>query len=146
MGHSLGQLDRAYSKPTVEQLKEAYNRAEPYLSISRINLPDLDNMKRELLLSVVKQQCQILGFDPDRIKIEKEKEINGNITIDDEIEILQKEILGVTIKNKVNNYKYDHKIVTETELTDYLNQGWEIVKDLPNGKLVIKSPLPQGIA
>ena len=145
MGHSLGQLDRAYSKPTVEQLKEAYKRAEPYLSISRINLPDLENMKKELLLSVVKQQCQILGFDPDRIKIEKEKEIKGNITIDDEIEILQREILNATMKNKVNNNKYDHKIVTETELTDYLNQGWEIVKDLPKGRLVIKSPLPQGV-
>ena len=145
MGHSLGQLDRAYSKPTVEQLKEAYKRAEPYLGISRINLPDLDIMKKELLLSVVKQQCQILGFDPDRIKIEKEKEINGNISTDDEIEILQREILNATMKNKVNNNKYDHKIVTESELTDYLNQGWEIVKDLPKGRLVIKSPLPQGV-
>ena len=65
--------------------------------------------------------------------------------IDDEIEVLQKEILNATMKNKVNNNKYDHKIVTESELTDYLNQGWEIVKDLPKGRLVIKSPLPQGV-
>jgi hypothetical protein len=145
MGHSLGQLDRAYSKPTINQLKDAYKRAEQYLSISRINIPDLENMKKELLLSVVKEHCKILGFDPKKIRIEKEKEISGNITVEDEIEILQKEILNATMKNKVNNNKYDHKIVTESELTEYLNQGWEIVKDLPRGRLVIKSPLPQGV-
>jgi hypothetical protein len=144
MGHSLSKLDQAYSHPSREQLMDAYRRAEPYLTISRLNIPDLDNMKKELLLGVIKQQCQILGFDPARIKIEKENELGTTLTIDEEIEALQRTVLDITIKQKVENNNHEHKIVNEKELTDHLNKGWEIVKELSNHKIVIKSPYPNG--
>ncbi len=146
MGHSLSKLDQAYSHPSREQLTEAYRRAELYLTVSRLNIPDLDNMKRELLLGVMKQQCQILGFDPSRIKIEKEKELGTSLTIDEEIEALQRSVLDVTMNKKVENNNHEHKIVSEQKLTDYLNKGWEIVKELSNHKIVIRSPYPNGIS
>jgi len=142
MGHSLGPLDKAYSNPNRQQLLDAYKRAEPYLSISRINVPEIDSLKKEMLLSVMKQQCEILGYDPNRIKIKREKEIGKTILIDEEIEIFQKEILNITMKNRINNNQFEHKIVNENELTNYLNKGWELVKELSTGNIVIKYPVP----
>jgi len=145
MGHSLGQLDRAYSRPTVEQLQEAYRRAENYLSVSRANMTDLDNIKKDLLLSVIQQQCQIIGFDCQRIVIAEEKDRGMKLTIDEGIEVLQKEIMDVTLGNKINNNKHKHKIVTEGELTGYLDEGWDLLQDLSSGKFVVKNPMPNGV-
>ena len=145
MGHSLGELDRAYSRPTVEQLRDAYARAESYMNVSRLNIPDLDRLKKDMMLSLIRQQCQIVGFDPGRIAINKKDEIGEDLTIDQEIEVLQQAILDVTIKKKVENNNHEHKVVTEDDLTDYLNKGWVIVSELSNGKIVLKSPFPNGV-
>ena len=145
MGHSLGELDRAYSRPTVEQLRDAYTRAESYMNISRLNIPDLDRLKKDMMLSLIRQQCQLVGFDPTRIAINKKDEIGEDLTIDQEIEVLQQVILEVTMKKKVENNNHEHKVVTEDDLTDYLNKGWEMVSELSNGKIVLKSPFPNGV-
>ena len=143
-GHSLGVLDRAYSRPTVEQLRDAYARTESYMNVSRLNIPDLDRLKKDMMLSLIRQQCQIVGFDPGRIAINKKDEIGEDLTIDQEIEVLQQAILDVTMKKKVENNNHEHKVVTEDDLTDYLNKGWGIVSELSNGKIVLKSPFPNG--
>ena len=33
---------------------------------------------------------------------------------------------------------YRSKIVTEDELTDYVDEGWEVVKELSNGKFLVR--------
>lgn len=138
MGHSLGELDRAYSNPSIEQLKEAYERSERYLSISHINVPEIEQMKKEMLLEVIKREAQMFGIDPMKIKIEKEKIMSSGLSVDDEIQGLQSEILKFTKENR-NNLQ-DHKIITEDELTNYLNGGWEIVRELNSGKIVVRMP------
>ena len=144
MGHSLGKLDLAYSRPTVEQLQEGYRRAENYLSVSRANMTDMDSIKKDLLLSLMRQQCQAIGFDANRIAIQKEKEMGTKLTIDEEIEALQKEIMDVMLGRKVENNNHQHKIVTEDELTAYLDQGWELLQDISNCKFVVRNPMPNG--
>ncbi len=142
MGHSLGNLDKAYSRPSLEQLQEGYRRAENYLSVSRANLTDLDNIKKDLLLSVIRQQCQIIGFDAQRVVIAEEQDRGIKLTIDEEIEVLQKEVMGTLMRHKVNNNKHEHKIVTEEELPEYLSQGWEFTNKVSEGKFLIKNPIP----
>ena len=73
MGHTLGPLDRAYSRPTEEQLKEAYERAERYLSVSHISVPEIEQMKKEMLLEIIKREAAMFGIDPMKVKIEKEE-------------------------------------------------------------------------
>ena len=141
-GHSLGALDRAYSRPTVQQLRDAYARAESYMNVSRLNIPDLDRLKKDLLLSVMRQQAQALGMDADkiRISIEKEKEDQEGLTVDGEIELLQRMILERTMRNKAEKTP-EHKVIDEVELVDYLNKGWECVRELNGGeKVIVKAP------
>lgn len=108
-------------------------------------MTDLDSIKKDLLLSLMRQQCQAIGFDANRIAIQKEKEMGTKLTIDEEIEVLQKEIMDVTLGRKVENNKHEHKIVTEGELTGYLNQGWKLLQETSNGKFVVRNPMPNGI-
>ncbi|UCD73616.1 MAG: hypothetical protein JSW01_02970, partial [Candidatus Bathyarchaeota archaeon] len=39
-----------------------------------------------------------------------------------------------------NNYKY--KILTEKELCKHLDEGWDLVKEMSNGKLVVRRENP----
>jgi len=36
---------------------------------------------------------------------------------------------------------FESRIVGEEELTAYLDEGWDLVKELSNGKIVIRRPL-----
>ena len=69
MGHKLGQLDRVYSQPSIEQLKSAYMKAEPLLSISRIK-EDEEEMKKSALIEILKAQAKAFGVDASKITIE----------------------------------------------------------------------------
>lgn len=139
MGHKLGKLDRAYSKPTVEQLKEAYRRAEPYLSVSKVSMPEMDQMKKELLLTMWRDQAKMFGIDPMKVRIEKGKEL----TPEEEIEAIQSEIKKfrvepIRFKEEKDCEANESKLISEDELVRYLNDGWGIVRELKNGKLVVK--------
>jgi len=144
MGHSLGELDKAYSRPTTEQLRDAYSRAENYMNVSRLNIPDVENMKRDMMLTMFQQFSKMMGFDPNRIVVNREKEIGGKLSIDNEIELLQETLLSATMKRKVENNKREHKIVTQEELTDYLDESWELLQETSNGMFVVRNPMPNG--
>ena len=36
---------------------------------------------------------------------------------------------------------FETRIISEEELTGYLDEGWDLVKELSNGKIVIRRPL-----
>jgi hypothetical protein len=40
-----------------------------------------------------------------------------------------------------NCRRYETKIVTENELLTYLDEGWDLVKELKSGKIVVKRVL-----
>ena len=144
MGHALGKLDLAYSRPTVTRLREAYVKAQPYLSVSRLNImPDMDQIRKEMMLALFKQQAQMMNFDPERIAITKAQERGEELTIDEEIELLQETILNKTLSERVENNCHEHKVVDLSELTGYLNKGWELLHEVSGGKqFVLKYPVP----
>lgn len=56
-------------------------------------------------------------------------------------ELLTTEIKKLTIPQLDNNGKpYQSKIIGEKELVPYVEDGWEIVRELNNGKFLIKKP------
>jgi len=144
MGHSLGGLDKAYSRPSVNQLREAYIKAQSYLSVSRLNImPDMDQIKKEMMLSLFRQQAQMMNFDPERIAITKAQEKGEELTVDEEIELLQEVILNKTLSERVENNCHEHKVVELSELTSYLNKGWGLLHEVSGGKqFVLKNPIP----
>ena len=86
-----------------------------------------------------RQQASMYGIDPMKVKIEKEKELGKGLSIDEELELMTTEIKKVTMPQLNNNGKpYQSKIISEGELVPYVEDGWEIVRELSNRRFLMK--------
>jgi hypothetical protein len=102
---------------------------------------------------MVKMFAKTLGIEEIEVKIRKmrekdpeldEAEILGKI-VREELGIKPLELRKIKLKEKSENEdceynpkKFENKIVNENELIQHLNRGWNIVKELKNGKIIIK--------
>jgi integrase len=101
-------------------------------------------------LEMVKVFAETLGVKGIELKVQKMKEKQKGL---DEMEALGeivREELGIKpfetrmVKRKEkdedcdNHKKYESKIVEEKELLPHIDDGWEIIKELKNGKLAIR--------
>jgi hypothetical protein len=136
MGHKLpGSRGSYFDAHDVDEIEKKYlkcnfSRSEP--------LPE--NLKEEMVLSLIREQVKIFGIDPVRVRIEKMKELGREPTIDEEKNVLQLEIKKLTIspvKLKEDNSSYENKLVKESELERYLNKGWEMVQTV-NSKILVR--------
>ena len=58
------------------------------------------------------------------------------MSLDEELELLTNEIKKLTMPQLSNNGKpYQSKIIGEKELVPCVEDGWEIVRELSNGRL-----------
>jgi hypothetical protein len=65
--------------------------------------------------------------------------LGKELTVEEEMELLQYEIKKLRMPELNNSGKlYKSKIVTEDELTDYVDEGWEVVKESNNGKFLVR--------
>ena len=141
MGHSLGELDKAYSRPTVDNLRDAYRRVESYLTVSKLNIPDVENLKRDMMLSMFQQFSRMMGYDPSKIVVKRQEETGESMSIEGEIELLQDTLLKGMMEKKVENNQREHVIVAVDELTEYLDAGWEMMHETTQGKFVLQNIL-----
>ncbi len=140
MGHK-GDIEARYTtnkgrlpSELVEDMRRALMESEQYLST--IPVPERD--RKELLLEMFREQAKIYGIDPMRVKIEKQKQLGRNLTIDEEMGALQVELMEVAGRPRSNQINGEHKIVSsEKDLVRLLNQGWEIIRELGNHKILV---------
>jgi integrase len=138
MGHILpGSQDAYYDHSKVEDLRIKYAR------INFFKKAEIDKIE------MVKAFARTLGIENIEIKIQKMREKMPEI---DEMEALGKimrEELGIKpletrmVKQKkkeadCNLKPYKSKIAEEEELVNYIEDGWEIVRELRNGKFLIR--------
>ena len=143
MGHILpGSQDAYYDYSKVEELRAKYAR------IRFFRKAEVD--KIEMLKTFAKS----LGIEEIEIKIQKIRKKNPEL---DEMEALGKimrEELGLRqLETRMVRYGeknvsddcdgdncriYESKIVSEDELLDYVSWGWEIIKELRDGKIVVR--------
>jgi integrase len=141
MGHILpGVQDPYYDSTKVEELSTKYAK------IGFFKTTQVDK------LEMIKVFAHTLGIDKIEVKIQKLREKQSDM---DEMEALGKimrEELGIkpletkvvrTRKNEdcENHKKYQSKIVDEKRLLSYIDEGWEIIRELKNGKLAIRREL-----
>jgi len=138
MGNSPGKYEKVYSRPSLHQLRDAYRKAEKYMSVSQLSSAGLDRMRKDLLLSVFRQHFLILGQDPDRIRLEKEKELGVTLTQDDEIEVLQMHLMAQGGLREANLERYEHMFIEEEDLVKFLDEGWDLYNELSDGRYIIK--------
>jgi len=142
MGHK-GDIEARYTtnkgrlpEDLIEDMRRAFNESSEYLETT--SRPETD--KKEMLLEMWREQAKLYGIDPMKVKIEKERETGKELSLDEEQEFLKVEIKKLTMPQSTNNKPYASKIITEAELTKFVEDGWEIVKELSNGKFLMKRP------
>jgi len=110
-----------YDTFTDEDLRTAYVKAEPYLSI------EFEGTGQEIVKGAFKRFAEEIGLD-----VKDEQPMEDTISEIAKVYSAAKEDLAKRSRNG------RQKVVKEDELDKYLEEGWELVDVLPSGKLVIK--------
>ncbi len=133
MGHK-GDMESRYttnkgrlSDEMIEDMRRTFQQSEQFLSTEEIQEKD----KKELLLEMWREQAKLYGINPLKIKIEKQRE-SKTLGFDDEILAIKDAIV------KSREERYEGKLVSEDELVRYVEEGWDIVKELQNGKVIVR--------
>lgn len=142
MGHT-GDIESRYTTnkgvlpvTLVEDMRQAFIRCEPYLCTVQEKTVD----KKEMLLEMWREQARLYGIDPLKVKIEKQRQLGRDLEQDEEKEAIRSEITKLAIHpQKIRTIPTNQKtkLVTEKELTAYLNKGWQLTKELRSGKMLI---------
>jgi len=132
LGHKGDYLDESYFRPFEEQVKQEYMKAIPHLTIIEVETPSMEEIRKRQLIDTAK----MLGYSEEKIKkieeiLAKYKSVDEAM---DEIRRLREE--EEVLPNGGRKFKV--KIVSEKELVNYLEDGWEIVKELKSGSIVIR--------
>lgn len=134
-GRDLG-VEKYYSKENVEKLREVY-ATKIYPLIWKREELDEWQLKKEMAIRV------LAAAGLDAVSLLKAQPHLTNIP--EQLEFLDKEIKKMGMerrKTSANGGKpYESKIVSEDELVQYVEEGWEICRELSNGKIVIRRPL-----
>jgi len=137
MGHK-GDIEARYTtnkgrlpKNLIEDMRRAFEASAEYLETT----PKPEKERREMLLEMWREQAKMYGIDPMKVKIEK-------MDLDAEIKAIQREIKkkidSLTLQRDGNNRHYENRIAAEKELEKLLNDGWEFVSPINNGKYVLR--------
>lgn len=135
MGHSTGVSD-SYMKPTFEEMALEYTKAIPALTIlshDELTRDDMEQVRKEAALEAMRAVATSFGIDRMKVRVEKEKEFERELTNDEEMEFIKVEI------KKLREPKEDPQmIVKEEELQSHLKDGWQFVSVLPSQKILIR--------
>jgi len=96
-----------------------------------------------MLLEMWREQARFYGIDPMKIKIERQRETGHELGYDEERNMITSEIQKIALyphKHLGTLVKRKTKLVTEGELTAYMNRGWQLAKELRSGKMLIIGP------
>lgn len=116
-----------YSRPAIEQLREAFRRAVPHL-LFRTVAPRMSEEERR------KQTLR----DLLRIQLkDNPKELARIENVLAKAKTMQE--IDEALEQKKNENEDCQRIVTEKELPNYLDRGWHVVLTLPSGKIVVES-------
>ena len=140
MGHKLSGSKAPYHNANIDTLGQRY---------MKLNWPPSSQMTKETKVEMIQTFAKSLGINEIELKIQKMREEQPEI---DEITALGsiiKQELGIKpletriVKYKEdkdcsNHKKYESKIVDEKELLSHIDEGWEIIRELKNGKLAIR--------
>jgi integrase len=130
MGHK-GDIENRYTtnkcklpESVIEDMREAYRRSQEYLQTTL----EETSSEEKLRQAFRKQLLLVVGFSQDEVE-----KMDISAVSDDELQtIIRKRLLG----EKTNDCT--QKVVSVDEVENYLEQGWEFVATLPDGKVVIK--------
>jgi hypothetical protein len=116
----------------IEDMRQAYGRCEPFLGTVEPPLAQdliVKEAKMEALKSIAKN---LLGIDLLDVKIRRERELEREMSLDEEIELFEGEI------KRMREGNGSQSLVDEGELEAFLGDGWEFVSVMPSRKILIR--------
>ena len=116
----------------IEDMRRAYRDCEPFLSTVGQPLEQsaiIKEAKLEALKSIAKN---LLGIDLLDVKIAKQRELERELSPDEEIELFENEI------KKMREEKDPQIIVGEEDLENHLVEGWQFVSVLPSQRILLR--------
>lgn len=140
MGHKLpGSRGNYFDSHDVDEIARKYMRCH----FDRTGEGTPEEAAKKAVLAVMKAQYG------DRIPPEKwgqiERLLPSVVTVEDMIRTIRHEIQdkpqrrGRTARNVGS--PYETRIVTENELVSFLNEGWDLIKELRDGRVVVRGTL-----
>jgi len=138
LGHTTG-LEHVYGgtrdldPSTIERMREAYKKCEPFLSATMQPLDQTSVVKEakvEALKSIAKS---LLSIDLLEVKIARERELGRELSKDEELILFENELKR--LREGTHN---PQRIVSEEELEDHLAEGWQFVSVLPSRRILIR--------
>jgi len=134
----------------IEGMREAYKNCESFLGTAAQPLEQTSVVK-EAKLEAIKSIAKSLFPDIDHLEVNIEKgKPWRELTPDEKIEFYEKEIRETfkTLMKVPKTYREDDcdgdprgcesKLIREDELVGYLNDGWDIVRELQSGKIAVR--------
>jgi len=125
LGHSLG-VERSYFLPPIEKQREAYMKAYHELDISK------KESEIEPAIQSVAITLRLQGYSESKIQKIIEILRTGKYSVKQIPDIVKK----VLAEKEASDCQ---KIVSESELEEYLQKGWEIKAVLPSGRIVVSN-------
>ena len=145
MGHTLSNSKEPYHNANADVLEQRY---------IKLNWSPTPQVTRETKIEMIRTFAQSLGITGLEVKIQKLRNEQPELEEIDAIGRVMREELGINpLKTKMVKYRkneengdcsdgncgrYETKIVTEKELVPHLDEGWNLVKELKSGKIVVK--------
>lgn len=156
MGHK-GDIEAKYTTnkhkladSLIQDMREAYERSQSFLSPFEQEETSEKN-KKELLLEMWKEQAQLYGIDPMKIRIEKQRiqqnqktDLESSDSTDDDIGAIKAAIQRIMRKNTEPHFQtevksYESKLVdNEDDLVSCIQNGWDVIKELNSGKVLLR--------
>jgi len=136
MGHK-GDIEARYTTNKAKlpdelltDMKRAFRESERFLNTVEMQEQD----RKQLLLEMWREQAKLYGIDPMKIKIEKRRD--GKLGADDEMLAIKD---AIARSRESTDEKYESRLVLdEEELISCVQSGWDIVKELKSGKVLVR--------
>ncbi|MEM3094923.1 MAG: hypothetical protein QXX64_04725 [Nitrososphaera sp.] len=140
MGHK-GDIEARYTTnkgrlpdELLTDMRRAFRESERFLSTSTAEVQEQD--RKQLLLEMWREQAKLYGIDPMKIKIEKQRDGKPR-GIEDEMLVIKDAIARA--RGLDEEEKYESRLVLdEEELVSCVRDGWDIVKELRSGKVLVR--------
>jgi hypothetical protein len=136
----------------IEDMRSSYKACEPFLATTS-QLEQSAVVKEAKIEALQSMAKSLLDIDLLEAKIAKEREIKRELTSAEEVELYESEIRKLRVNSQrlrsvnddcddgVHCIQFENRLIVEDQLVPYLNDGWEIVKELTSGKIAVKKEI-----
>lgn len=140
MGHK-GDIEARYTTnkgrlpdELLSDMRRTFRESEGFLSTATAEVQEQD--RKQLLLEMWREQAKLYGIDPMKVKIEKQREDGSKLGVEDEMSAIKDAIARA--RESVDE-KYESRLLSdEEELVACVQSGWDIVKELRSGKVLVR--------